>query len=214
MTRDEVIKSLMIIQAAYPNYNPPDKTITVNLWYGMLNDYSYNQVEAAIKAFIRTDRKGFAPGIGEVIEKLQLLFGNEEDLNPLEAWGIVLKAIKNSTYHSEEEFERLPDLIKKSVGSAMQLKEWATAEVNDNTVSGWQSKFISTYKLECSKRTEKMKLSPDLLCMIEDKNRSKTAVKELEQKSKNVLTENTKDYVGVEMPEHAKNKLKDILGIH
>ena len=49
MTRDETIEILMVVQAAYPNYKPHDKTVTVNLWYEMLLDYSYQQVGAAVK---------------------------------------------------------------------------------------------------------------------------------------------------------------------
>ena len=38
MTREETIKALMTIQAAYPNYKPPDKTVTVNTWH-MISAY-------------------------------------------------------------------------------------------------------------------------------------------------------------------------------
>ena len=52
MDREETIKVLMTIQAAYPNYKPPDKSITVNLWSRMLRDYTYQQVEAAVDAVL------------------------------------------------------------------------------------------------------------------------------------------------------------------
>lgn len=208
MTRDETVKVLMMIQAAYPNYNPPDKTVTVNLWNGMLQDYSYEQVSAAIKAYIRTDQKGFAPSVGEVVGKLQLLFGNSEDLNALEAWTLVLKAIKNSAYHSDEEFEKLPELVKKAVGSPMQLKEWAISEVNDNTVSGWQTKFMSTYKLECARDSERKMLSPDLLKMIENKRTDRNII---EQKPIEYI-ETTKEEIAMGIPDRAKNRLQEIFG--
>lgn len=208
MTRDETVKVLMMIQAAYPNYNPPDKTVTVNLWNGMLQDYSYEQVSAAIKAYIRTDQKGFSPSVGEVVGKLQLLFGDGEDLNALEAWTLVLKAIKNSTYHSDEEFEKLPELVKKAVGSPMQLKEWAISEVNDNTVSGWQTKFMSTYKLECARDSERKMLSPDLLKMIENKRIGRNII---EQKPTEYI-ETTKEEIATGIPDRAKNRLQEIFG--
>lgn len=73
MTRDEVIKLLMMIQAAYPNYKPTDKTITVNMWYEMLKEYDENSVMFGLKDFIKTDTSGFAPSIGQIISKMEIV---------------------------------------------------------------------------------------------------------------------------------------------
>ena len=70
MTRDDVIKLLMMIQAAYPNYKPPDKTVTVNMWHEMLKEYDEASTMSALKEFIQTDTSGFAPSIGQLIAKV------------------------------------------------------------------------------------------------------------------------------------------------
>ena len=141
MTRDESKKLLMVIQAAYPNFKPENKSVTVDTWWIMLSDYTYGQVESAIKAFIRTDTKGYAPSIGQIIEKLQLLFGDTE-INEMAAWGMVLKAIRNSSYHAEEEFAKLPPVIQRTIGDPNQLREWAlTNDPDGKALNVIQSHF-------------------------------------------------------------------------
>ena len=130
MTRDETKKILMVVQAAYSNFNPPDRTVTVDTWYRFLSDYTYDQVDAAVDTYIRSDTSGFAPDIGKVIEKLQTLF-MENSLNEMAAWGMVLRAIRNSGYHAEEEFARLPVTVQKAVVSPGQLREWALADMDE-----------------------------------------------------------------------------------
>lgn len=71
MTREEVIKMLMVIQASYPNYKPPDKTVTVNMWHEMLQEYDEASAMRGLKEFIKTDTSGFAPSIGQIVAKIE-----------------------------------------------------------------------------------------------------------------------------------------------
>lgn len=155
----------MIIQAAYPNYKPQDKTVTVNLWMDMLADYSYQQVMAAVRAYIRTDQSGFAPTVGAVIDKIQLIFG-EENANEVEAWNIVWKAVRSSGDYDRavSNFEKFPHVIQKAVGTPKQLMEWALTEnINVEVAS---SNFMRTYRIEAAREKELHKLGPDVLCLI------------------------------------------------
>lgn len=166
MTREETINILMVIQAAYPNYKPPDKTITVNLWYRILKDYTYQQVEAAVDAYIRTDKSGFAPSIGAVIDKIQMIFGLSDEINEMAAWNLVWKAVKSSGDYerAEKNFKDLPAAIQKTVRNPGQLREWAlTQDINVEVVS---SNFMRAYRVEAAREKELKKLSPDLLKLI------------------------------------------------
>ena len=166
MTREETKRILMVVQAAYPNFSPSDKTVTVDTWHKFLEEYPYEQVDAAIGTYIRSDTSGFAPGIGMVIEKLQTLF-RPGNLNEIAAWGMVLMAIRNSGYHAEEEFARLPAVVQKSVGSAGQLREWALADDVDGTwLNVTQSNFMRTYRAEVAREKELRKLSPEIQQLI------------------------------------------------
>ena len=170
MTRDETIKILMVIQAAYPNYKPQDKTVAVNVWTEMLSDIPYEKISAAVKSYIQTDTSGFAPSVGDVRERVQLIFSGEDDLNETAAWSLVLKAIRRSTYYSDEEFAKLPPVVQRAVSSPRQLREWATLEdVDGKTLTVIQSNFQRTFRTEQQKERGKQKLSPDVSRLIREK---------------------------------------------
>lgn len=159
MDRREVATLLATIQAYYPQYNPPDKTIAVNAWLDMLKEYPKELVEDALRAFISTDTVGFAPSIGQLIGKMNLIQSTGE-LNEMEAWSLVSKAIRNSGYHSVEEFEKLPDLVQKSVGTPSQLRTWALDQnYNEQVVS---SNFIKCYRAELNRKREYMSLPQNI----------------------------------------------------
>lgn len=151
-------------QAVYPNYNPPDREAAVNAWLMCLSEYDNNVVMAAFKAYMTTNTSGFAPAPGQLIEILQVLTQPSE-LNELEAWSIVRKALRNCSYNSEQEFAKLPTVVQKTVGTPQQLKIWACdSEFNENVVS---SNFIKTYRTEVKRATELNKMPAEIRKLIE-----------------------------------------------
>lgn len=175
MTRDETINILMMIQAAYPSFKVPDKTIAVNTWYTLLSEYKYNQVGASLKRYIQTNKNGFAPSIGQIIDGISEIFSeDEENISEMEAWMLVQKAIRNSTYHADEEFDKLPRIIQKAVSHPRQLQEWAMMEnVDGRAWNVMQSNFMRTYRAEVEKEKEMRKLSPDLLELMSQNSKEK-----------------------------------------
>ena len=164
MTEKEVRQLLAMTQAVYPNYNPPSREAAVNAWLMCLSEYDNNVVMAAFKAYMTTNTSGFAPAPGQLIEILQTLTQPSE-LNELEAWSIVRKALRNCGYNSEQEFAKLPTVVQKVVGTPQQLKIWACdSEFNKNVVS---SNFIKTYRTEVKRATELNKMSSDVRELIE-----------------------------------------------
>ena len=119
MTRDEAKHLVMMVSAAYPNWKPMDLRGTVDTWAVMLQEYEYQSCVVALKTYILTDTTGFAPSIGQLVEKLQQAT-KREDIGELEAWSMVSKALRNSTYHAEEEFAALPPVLQRTVGNPEQ----------------------------------------------------------------------------------------------
>ena len=173
MSREEAKNILMMVQAAYPNFSPQDKGVTLNTWHLMLADYPYKQVEAALISFVRTEGKGFPPSIGQIIDKLQTLYGKgEEDMNEIAAWGMVSKAISNSGYHSEEEFAKLPPILQRVVYSPANLRSWAVTDTD--TVNGViQSHVIRTYRAVLKAEREEQKLPVKLRQALEGRRQEK-----------------------------------------
>lgn len=201
MTREETKKIIMIMSASYPNYKPIDLSMTVDAWSVMLSEYEYEKVETALKAFILSDNSGFAPSIGQLVEKINML-EQEHPLNEMEAWLLVSKALRNGYYGAEEEFEKLPEMVQKAVGHPGNLRNWSQTDILsvENVV---QSNFIKTYRSIVKRETEKEKLPPGIQSMIN--------VNCLEVNSHVIHKEESKkEWDGVPMPELAKEKFKQI----
>lgn len=151
MLREETAKLLMMIQGAYPNYKPDNKTVTINTWNLALSDISFDLAQKAFLAYLRADTKGFAPTPGQLIALVREL-NTPKQLNELEAWSLVEKAIRNSIYNSQEEFSKLPPLVQKAVGSPNVLRLWAADGSYSEQVAS--SNFMRSYRNEAKKQEE------------------------------------------------------------
>lgn len=172
MTREETKQLLMMIQAIYPNFSVENKTITVNAWEMLLGEYDYQMLTMALKVYATTNTSGFAPVPSQLIEEMQKLKPNNE-LNEMEAWVLVSRAIRNSSYNSLQEFVKLPEIVQKCVGSATQLHIWAIdQDYNESVVS---SNFIKTYRAVLQRERQMKKLPSDVKLLIEKIN-SKTRI--------------------------------------
>lgn len=168
MTREQVGKLLMTIQAYYPNYNPPDKEITLNAWHIMLAEYPEELVLQALRACITTNTSGFAPDVGQIMSKIQTI-SQPQELDGMAAWGLVSKALRNGTYGAVEEFNKLPPLVKQAVGMPDNLKNWATSDYQTiETVI--QSNFLRTYEVVVKRANEINRMPDDIKSLIEKTN--------------------------------------------
>jgi hypothetical protein len=209
MTREEAKKLIMVICSTYPNYKPMDLTDTVNVWHFMLSDFEYNEISVALKAYILSDTSGFAPTVGQVLENARKIKSPEE-LNEMQAWALVSKALRNGTYGAEEEFNKLPPLVQQAVGSPSQLRNWATTDYEsiENVI---QSNFMRTYRTVCNRANEFSKLTPDILsiCSNNIKNDEMTKLNTNDDKLK--IEQSPKfEFTGDPMPKEARDKLEEM----
>lgn len=179
MTEEKVGELLMTIQAYYPNYNPPDKKITLNAWYIMLAEYPEELVLQALRACIATNTSGFAPDVGQIISKIQTI-SQPQELDGMAAWGLVSKALRNGTYGAVEEFNKLPPLVRQAVGMPDNLKNWATSDYQTiETVI--QSNFLRTYEV-IVKRANEINRMPDNIKSLIEKTNTNSYKAQIEQK--------------------------------
>lgn len=183
MLREEAAKLLMMMQGSYPNYKPLDKTVTVNTWHLALSDIPFDLAQQAFLAYLRTDTSGFAPAPGQLIALVQSLH-TPKQMNELEAWTLVEKAIRNSSYNSELEFSKLPPLVQKAVGSPGQLRSWAMDEEYNGQVAS--SNFMRTYRTE-AKRQEEYEKMPDSLKKLIDQTNANSYSAQIQQKNQKVM---------------------------
>lgn len=158
MTRDETVNIIRIMVDSYPNYKPNNLSETVDVWHTMLSDYDYNLVSVALKSYILSDTSGFAPAIGQIVAKMHSITQPQE-LNEMEAWSLVSKAIRNSIYNAADEYAKLPPIVQKAVGLPSQLMQWAIDDsYNESVVS---SNFMRCYRIELAREKELSMLPED-----------------------------------------------------
>ena len=192
MTREETVKIIRIMVDSYPNYKPNNISETVDVWQMMLSDYDYNLVAMALKAYILSDTSGFAPSIGQLVAKIQILTKPQE-LSEMEAWSLVRKAIGNGNYGSVEEFEKLPPTIQKAVGSADMIKRWAMSDSNEvSTVI--QSNFLRSYRTAVKRDEEYAKMPEDVKKLISSIPAVQIEKKETIAELPNVIEQKTRDF--------------------
>ena len=165
MTREETVKIMRIICDSYPNYKPTNLSEIVDVWCMMLSDYTYDEVSIALKAYITSNTSGFAPAIGQLIAMIQTITEGQE-LNEMEAWTLVSKAIRNSVYNSVEEFAKLPPLVQKAVGLPNQLRQWALDENFNEQVAS--SNFMRCYRAELNRQQEIARMPSEVRQLIQN----------------------------------------------
>lgn len=128
MNMQETLAVLSVIKTEYPNefrrMVREEAERKAALWQNMFADDDPQLVGAAVKSYIVSDTSGFSPKIGQIKAKMRELTEPETDTE-MEAWNLVRKALRNSTYHAEEEFLKLPGVLQRIVGAPEQLKAWA-----------------------------------------------------------------------------------------
>ena len=167
MSRPEILKILAILRVAYPGFNkavsPDDQKDTVLLWSEMFKDDPFEIVSAAVKALIATDDKGFPPHIGAVKTAIMKL-SMPEVLTEAEAW--IIARGKMSCYATRTDFLSLPPVIKRAVGSASQLCQWAMMDMESLPVT--QSNFMRSYRAALEAEQWRLKIPKNVLALVEN----------------------------------------------
>lgn len=209
MTRDETKKIIMVISASYPNFKPQDLRMTVDTWQMMLDEYSYTQVSMAVKAYIASDTSGFAPSIGQVIGLMNKI-EKPEELNEMEAWALVSRAIRNGYYGAEKEYEKLPTLVQKAVGTPGQLRNWSQTDTEsiENVV---QSNFMRTYRTVVKSSQEIARMPESIRNLIEKTGQKMLGAKETHTPETMIELESESSKESVPMPEAVMQRFRKIM---
>lgn len=156
MEKEEFRILVKAMKAVYadPKFIPDQNAYDV--WFAMLGDLPYETTHAALVKFMMTSK--FPPTIADIRERAtEIMHPDLQEMSELEAWSLVRKAVSNSNYHAEEEFEKLPEACKLAIGNSATLREWAVMD-SDTLGSVEQSHFIRTYRAT----VERMKLDAKL----------------------------------------------------
>ena len=174
MTLEETGKILAVIKKEYPHafkdLTPQEKKEKIVFWQEMFSEDDYGVVGAAVKTYIATDTTGYAPIIGQIKANIRKLT-KPDDMSEQEAVNLVLKAAANSNYGAKEEFDKLPPILQRLVGSPSKLKEWAMMDI-DTVNSVVASNLMRSYKVITEKEKERQALPSNVKAMIEGVRKS------------------------------------------
>ena len=159
MNNQETTKIMSVLHAAYPtfyrNVSQYDAEVAARLWAKMFEDEPYKLVEAAVMQHIATDKKGFPPHIGAIKDAVYKLRQPEGEMSEMEAWS------------AERNFEKLPKLLQRIVGSPEQLAAWAHLDESEvETVV--QSNFMRSYKARAQHERERELLPSSLQTAVRE----------------------------------------------
>ncbi len=177
MNKKEIFKLLTAVKFSYPrfytNFTNDDFNMMSASWMSVLDGCTYEQASAGLAMYMKNDN-GFPPTPGQVFQCIVRMSESQTIDIPTaqEAWDRVYDAICGSAYlfAAEEEFNNLPDILKRCVGGARSLQAMALMNPSDlNTVE--KSHFIKTYKELCDKVIESRKQNEIMV----------SATKEIEQ---------------------------------
>lgn len=180
MTREETQTLLMAIVTYYPNYKVPatdaEMKVWLDVWQDMFSDVPYEKVMKALKAFVKSNPTGFGPFIGQLNDMVCRIDELTEDdsANEMEAWDMVAKALRRSSWHSEEEFNKLPPLVKKAVGSSQMLHNWATDDNYSESVV--MSQFLRTYRAEVERSRQLRRMPVEIQRQVEQKQQERLKI--------------------------------------
>lgn len=138
----------------------------VNVWYTLLCDLDYETLSKAIQKCMMSSP--FQPTIADIRTAAAQFEPSAEirQMSELQAWDTVRRAISNSIYNAENEFQKLLPIVQKAVGSPYNLTEWATLD-SDTVNSVVQSNFVRSYRAVVTREMELQKLSPAVRGLIE-----------------------------------------------
>lgn len=169
MTRPDVAKMFYMVKAAYPrmfkDYGETDVKNYIDAWCMVFSDISAEQGFAGLKVYLSTEKTGFPPSPGQIMDCIHRLSPDELP-NEMEAWNLVDKAVRGAIYNAEEEFAKLPQIVRRAVRSPGRLKEWAVMDINAyRTVE--QSNFMRVYRAELEREKTNMRIPQGIRPQLE-----------------------------------------------
>ena len=149
MKESEITKIILILKDSYPyafkDMGEQEVESMVGLYREMFKNCEYKEVLQAVKDIINTSE--YMPTIAAIKNKIYEN-NHPNELDNSELWEKLLTAIRNGNYHAEDEFEKLPPLLKIYVRNPRQLQEFAimNSDVIHSVVKGQFLKQIETIK--------------------------------------------------------------------
>ena len=164
MTKKEFLVIVKGLKAVYSDPKFLADGDAIDVWYGLLCDLPYQVLSTATQKYMMQEQ--FPPTIAGLRKKAaEITAPAHEDMSELEAWSLVRKALSNSGYNAEAEFDKLPELCQKVIGNPANLHEMALMDTETvNSVE--QSHFIRNYRVALDRKRADSQVAPAIMQTI------------------------------------------------
>lgn len=168
MNKQETTQILALLNAAYPAFYSKMSRMEIDgviaLWAEMFADDDFGLVKYALKELIAT-HTGYPPDIAALKTKIaEVTQAATDKPTHEELWQKLKAAASNGYYNARAEFEKLPPVLKRYVGSPATLREYAMIDADTfNTVNHGQ--FLKQIKV-IEDREEYAQKMPDNVKML------------------------------------------------
>ena len=164
MTKKEFLVIVKGLKSVYSDPKFLAGKDAIDVWYGLLCDLPYQVLSLATQKYMMQEQ--YPPTIAGLRKKAaEITAPVHEDMSELEAWSLVRKALSNSGYNAEAEFDKLPELCQKAVGNASNLREMALMDTETvNSVE--QSHFIRNYRTVLDRKRVDSQIAPGVMQMV------------------------------------------------
>lgn len=153
MTREEFSVLAKAMNTLYWDMKLADNKGAMDIWYAMMGDMDYQTASRALQYHVNT-----SPYAPKVVDFRRYAARGETEMTAEEAWAVVTRALRNGLYGAEEEYAKLPEGVKRAVGSPVNLREWAQLG-KEEVQSVQKSHFVRAYRTEME-RAEQDRLLP------------------------------------------------------
>lgn len=161
--KDDFMKLATVLRAAYNSDKLMPDRQSAMVWYEMLKDIDYPVLMQGCYKLIQSSP--YPPTIADIRASCASLQAVER-LSDLEAWAMVRKALSNGVYGAEAEYNKLPPLVQKAVGTPANIREMAQADM-ESVATVFQSQFLRAYRAEAQRAADMAKLSPKIRTLLE-----------------------------------------------
>ena len=150
MTGNEVSKFLSYLRDLYPNEKPLSAEAVktrIIFWSDALKNIAFETAMKALSTYYQTSTSGFAPQPAHILNIIR----RRDRLSDAEIHLRLVRAICDSAYHAEEQFNKLPAEIRAIVGSPAELKKQAMRPQDDARI--YILSVIKEYKIRSENGT-------------------------------------------------------------
>ena len=150
MTREETLKILAVLKGIGVKFEG-DVDLIVHIWSDCFKSDTYQEVNAAIKKLMVSEKQLFQNGL---IAKIKdLLVPEDLFIDSATAWNEVRTAMRNSypdiPQKTNEAFKKLNELTQRVLGNSHVLVEWEYETSTDDLNTVIKSNFIKEYNNLC-----------------------------------------------------------------